>query len=172
MTHYITINGPRHSGRSTLARMLNHRLKGSMRMELHTPIKQLFCTGLGMEWERLDNDHMRSSLNGRSTIAAMKQLRLHLRGVYGPSVLGDWLCHRVLGMDPKPDIVIVDDVLYLDDLIPFESNTTVRIIRGDENNFVPLSNPMYTVINGSGMSYLEKRADQIVGGLNAKERND
>jgi len=165
MIQYILINGPPKSGRSTLAKLLQQRLNGSVQAELHAPLKHLFCSALAMKWDMVNNDRSRGMLNGRSSIDAIRQLRSHLKALYGPDVLAKWLEFRVLGIVPKPQIVIVDDLLFNEDRKAFLSNVVIRIIKGDENNFTPLSNPDYTVINGSSIEYLAKRADQIVGGL-------
>jgi hypothetical protein len=165
MTQYIVLNGPPRSGRSTLARLLQQRLKDSVQAEIHAPLKHLFCSALAMKWDAMGTDRPRAVLNGRSAIDALRQLRQHLRGVYGPDVLGKWLEFRILGMQPIPKIVIVDDVLFSEDLDVFAERVLIRIIRGNENNFTPISNPDYNVINGSDLEYLSRRADQIVGGL-------
>lgn len=165
MTQYILLNGPPRSGRSTLAKLLHDRIKDSVRAELHAPLKHLFCSALAMKWEAINNERSRAVLNGRSSIDALRQLRHHLRGLYGPDVLARWLEFRVLGVIPKPKVVIIDDLLFNEDLTVFTEHVLVRVIRGEEKSFVPISNPAYTVINGDDVSYLARRADQIVGGL-------
>lgn len=168
MTHYIVINGPPKSGRSTLARMLQKRLIGSKQAEIHLPLKHFFCSSLAMKWTVLANDKPKAILNGRNTLDALRQLRSHLHAIYGPDVLGRWLHFRILGQQPPPAIVIVDDILSPDDIQPLGDGVTlIRVIRGNENNFTPIANPVYTVINGSDLKYLSKRADQIVGTLSA-----
>jgi len=169
MTHYILINGPPKSGRSTLARLLQKRLIGSHQAELHAPLKHFFCAAMALKWSVLAIDKPRGILNGRSTIDSLRQLRNHLCGLYGPDVLGKWLHFRVLGMVPIPAIVIVDDVLSPDDVGVLSSDnrvTLIRIVRGGENNFTPVPSPHYVVINANDIRYLGHRADQITGTLN------
>ena len=74
MTQYIVLNGPPRSGRSTLAKLLHDRIKGSVRAELHAPLKHLFCSALAMKWEAINNDRSRAVLNGRSSVDALRQL--------------------------------------------------------------------------------------------------
>lgn len=169
MTHFIIINGPPRSGRSTLARLLQKRLIGSQQAELHASLKHFFCASLALKWSHLAMDKPRAVLNGRTTLDGLRQLRTHLRAVYGPDVLGRWLLFRVLGMMPVPKIVIVDDALFPEDVDVLRNGpvTLIRIIRGQqETGFVPISNPQYTVINASDIRYLGVRADQITGSLN------
>jgi len=118
-----------------------------------------------MKWEAINNDRSRAVLNGRSSVDALRQLRHHLKGLYGPDVLARWLEFRVLGIIPKPKIVIIDDLLFKEDLNVFTEHLLIRMIRGEEKSFVPIADPSYTVINGSDVEYLSRRADQIVGGL-------
>jgi len=165
MTLYILINGPPKSGRSTLARLLQQRLKDSVQAELHAPLKHLFCSALAMKWDAMGTDRPRSVLNGRSSIDAIRQLRHHVKGLYGPDILARWVEFRVIGMQPRPKIVIVDDILYNEDLHVFTDRVLIRIIRGGENNFTPISKPDYTVINADSLMYLGRRADQIIGSL-------
>ena len=165
MTQYILLNGPPRSGRSTLARLLQQRLKGSVQAEIHAPLKHLLCSALAMKWDAMGTDRPRAILNGRSAVDALRQLRNHLRGLYGPDVLGRWVEFRVLGMQPIPGIVIIDDVLFPEDAEVFTERILVRIMRGNENNFAPISKPDYNVINGGEVEYLARRADQIVGSL-------
>ena len=169
MTHYIAINGPPQSGRSTVAKLLQQRLRNSVTAGLNDPLKHMFCVGLGMQWEKLRGDNQRDVLNGRTTLDAIRQLRTHLRSLYGPDVLGRWLQFRTLGMMSKPDTVIMDDALYAEDVALFRPDVTlIRVIRGVEKNFTAISNPDYTVINANGLEYLAKRVDQIMGTMNAR----
>jgi hypothetical protein len=164
MTHYIAINGPPSSGRTTVAKLFQQRLRNSVIAELNGPLKQLFCTGLGMKWENMRGDNQRDVLNGRTTVDAIRQLRYHLRGLYGPDVLARWLKFRVLGMMPVPDVVIMDDALFAEDVASFRPDVTlIRMIKGEEKNFTPISSPDYTVINANDVTYLAKRVDQIMG---------
>jgi hypothetical protein len=172
MTHYIAINGPPQSGRTTVAKLFQQRLRNSVTAGLNDPLKHLFCTALNMQWEKLRGDNPRDMLNGRTTTDAIRQLRYHLRGLYGPDVLARWLQFRVLGMTPRPDIVIIDDALFAEDVALFRQDqlTLIRVIRGVEKNFTAISNPDYTVINANGVEYLAKRVDQIMGTMNAGPR--
>jgi hypothetical protein len=163
MTHYVAINGPPQSGRTTVAKLLQQRLRNSVLAELNAPLKQLFCTGLGMKWEAMRGDNQRDILNGRTATDGLRQLRIHLRSLYGPDVLARWLQFRVLGIRPVPDIVIMDDALFPEDVDMFPDKTLIRVIRGVEKNFTAISNPDYTVINANGVEYLTKRVDQIMG---------
>jgi len=71
-------------------------------------------------------------------------------------------------MVPIPKIVIIDDALFPEDVNVLRNGpvTLIRITKGQEKGFVPISNPDYNVINASDIRYLGVRADQIVGGIN------
>lgn len=171
MTHYIIINGPPKSGRSTLARLIQKRLIGSHQAEFHSPLKHFFCAALAAKWTTLASDRPRGVLNGRSAVDALRQLRVHLRALYGPDVLGKWLQFRVLGMNPIPKIVIVDDAVFPEDVevlrLSGDPISLVRMIRGQEDkDFTPISKPDYTVINANDIRYLGIQADRITGHIN------
>ena len=172
MTHYIVINGPPKSGRSTLARLIQKRLIGSHQAEFHSPLKHFFCAALAAKWNTLASDKPRGILNGRSAVDALRQLRVHLRALYGQDVLGRWLQFRVLGMNPIPKIVIVDDAVFPEDVevlrLGGDPVDLIRIIKGQEIDFTPIPNPEYTVINANDIRYLGIQADRITGSINHK----
>lgn len=172
MTMYIVVNGPPKSGRSTLARMIQKRILHSHQAEMHSPLKHFFCAALAAKWSSLANDKPRGILNGRNTVDALRQLRNHLRSLYGPDVLGKWLHFRVLGMKPIPQVVIVDDALFTEDVEALRDNRVhlIRITREGTGDFTPIPNPSYTVINAYDIRYLGKRADQIVGEIMSNAR--
>lgn len=160
MPHYIVINGAPHSGRTTLAKIISRELgESAIREEFNRPLKHFFSAGLGMPWEQIDTPIAKAILNGQRGVDALRQLRTHIRAVFGPDALARWLEHRVLGMRPLPRFVIIDDGLFAEDVGKLRTThggvTLVRIKRHNVANFTPIMNPDHEYENVDDYMQLE-----------------
>lgn len=163
---FILLNGPPKSGRSELASALYRRLPNSVATQFSFPLKDFFVAALAQPWDQLDSDTAKAVLNGRSGVDAIRQLRTHIRAVYGPDAFGRWLEHRVLGQAVKPNYVIVDDALFPDDIARLAAHKCVLVrVRRDlfDSNFTPLPNPDYTFINQyHGLGHVDRAAAEMI----------
>lgn len=162
---FILLNGPPNSGRSQLAVALYRRLPHSMTTQFSFPLRDFFCAALAQPWNQLDSETARAVLNGRSGLDAVRQLRTHIRAVYGPDAFGRWLEHRVLANVIKPWYVIVDDALFPDDVARLAAHkcVLVRVHRESHRDFTPLPNPDYTFINQHhGLGHVDRAAAEMI----------
>lgn len=166
---FILLNGPSKSGRSELAIALFRRLPNSVTTQFGFPLRDFFVAALAQPWSQLGSETARAVLNGRSGIDAVRQLRTHIRAVYGPDAFGRWLEHRVLGNAIKPEYVIVDDALFPEDVERLAAHKCVliRVQRptGAHRDFTPLPNPDYKFINDTyGLSNIDRAAAKMIDG--------
>lgn len=174
MTHYIFLNGPPRSGRTTIASMIFRAIAYRSRdprvvfQSLSFPLKDFFVAALAQPWGQLNDRTPRAVLNGMSGLDAYLKLRLHVRAVYGPSTLARWLEHRVLGLPEKPKVVIVDDLLFQDDYDFFSHHPRTLIHTGKSmSGFVwlhPADLPKIVVMERE--DYLKReQVETIVGSI-------
>jgi len=178
MPHYILLNGQDHEACRFAAVGLKRELKKLGHPVIHesfmSPVKYFLSYGLGTPWPQLNTHVAKGVLNGMSGIGAARAVHSHLRGAFGPDVLGRWLEYRVLGLKEQPYFVVIDDAKTAEDVsyiqrIQHAATYLVRVFGKEvKGAFVPLPNPG-TILDLRSLTSIN--AEKVVMRL-AKEIHD
>jgi hypothetical protein len=191
---YIILNGPSGTGKSTLIakglmwrfKMLNEAYaKGEMLEEGYegfkpleyqlrvvqdsfaNPLKHFIASTLGVPYAELKKNTMNAILNGYTPREFFIHLsEKYIKDRYGDDAFGRWLEHRILRLDPLPNLVIIDDGGFYEERSALGAYArVVRITRegktfeGDNRNF--LSDPHYVLDNSGTIDDLEPKLDDL-----------
>lgn len=169
---YIALNGAPETGKSTvIARGLMERFR-SFTFNVHgesfaNPLKMFIATSLGVKYNDLKKSTMMGILRGYTPREFVIDLGdNYIKGRYGDDIFGRWLVHRVLRIEPLPDIVIIDDLGYDSEYsVLGHSARLVRITRpgksfeGDSRSHI--DNPHYHLVNDGTLEELELKLDHL-----------
>lgn len=162
MIHYILLNGPKHSGKSTIARELSRDLNMIHENAPNTttidsfgaPFKHFIATALGAKYLDMDKERMMPELNGESVREFVVALAEgYIKSRYGKDAFGRWLNYRNLRFpDRLPRYVIVDDSRYIEDAEVLPNRSIIRVQRPgkhfeNEPNGQYLDLPNWTINN-------------------------
>lgn len=162
MTVFVALNGPPKCGKSTiqweLIRMFNEHCK-CIGDSFAAPMKHFIAVALGEKYKDLPKDSPLDILAGyspREFLIALSQE--HLKPRYGIDFFGRLLAHRALRYSPPPDLVVVDDCGFIEELNAIPSHVLVHIIRphtgfeGDSRSY--LADPHYILHNDATLDEL------------------
>lgn len=183
---YIVLNGASETGKSTLiASGLMYRFKLLNEQFLQesndpadysltvvqdsfaNPMKHFIATTLGVKYSDLKKNTMMAIIQGYTPREFLIHLSEHyIKERYGDDAFGRWLEHRVLRLDPLPDVVVIDDGGFPGELGALGySAKVIRVNRpgktfeGDSREYMP--DPHYTLDNDGTIEDLELKLDQL-----------
>ncbi len=161
-TRYIILNGPKTSGKSTIARELCAFFRNCGRDcsedSFAAPIKHYISTAIGAKYNDMPKDSPVSILGGRSIREFVIGVSDYMKEEYGPDIFGRLLVNRVLRRDPKPHFIVADSSNDQDELDAIPNAILVRVERpgyefGQDSRRY-LDNPEYTLRNNGTLNDL------------------
>ena len=133
---YIILNGPRSSGKTTIARELTRELaviegaNGVVQDSFAAPLRHFFAVAFGDKYLGMNKELSRSELQGRSIREAQMELEQSMKKKYGEDCFARWLVHRTLRRPERlPVYVIVDDGKCDAELGAFSNPFVVKVFK-------------------------------------------
>lgn len=183
---YIILNGASETGKSTLIasglmyrfKLLNEQfLRESndpndysldvVQDSFANPMKHFIATTLGVKYADLKKNTMMAVLQGYTPREFLIHLsEQYIKERYGDDAFGRWLEHRVLRLDPLPDVVVIDDGGFLAEraVLGFRAKV-VRVTRPEKtfegDSRIHLPDPDYTLVNDGTVDDLEPKLDDL-----------
>lgn len=178
---YIILNGASETGKSTLiARGLMWRfdeINNNVHEEKQlsvvqdsfaNPMKHFIATTLGVKYSELKKNTMMAVLQGYTPREFLIHLSEHyIKERYGDDAYGRWLEHRVLRLEPIPDLVIIDDGGFPAERAVLGSLARVVRVTRPEKTFegdsrMHLPDPDFILVNDGTVEGLEHKLDDLV----------
>jgi hypothetical protein len=169
--HFVILNGPPYSGKSTVARELSRYL--SMRHvdnsidSFAAPLRHFIAVAIGQQYATMAKDVPRAELSGYSVREVLIDMSEHyLKQRYGESVFGRWLYHRVGRIQPTPAFVICEGSGFEDEVLALGKNTLiVRVERTghdfNEDSRKYLADPKYVLHNDNSLDNLWSEVQKL-----------
>ena len=169
--HFVILNGPPYSGKSTIARELSQYLDRrhvpSSMDSFAAPMKHFVAVALGQQYGVMAKDAPRAELAGYSVREFLIDLSEHyIKPRYGDGAYGRWLYHRAGRINPSPNFVICDDSGFEDEMNALGKNVIlVRIERAghtfknDSRSY--LDNPKYTFNNDGTLDTMMEKVQHL-----------
>jgi hypothetical protein len=148
---YIVLNGPKLSGKSTVARWLtkalsiSDELQTAIQDEPAAPMKHFVATLLGEKYSQMNKDKPRAELQGRSVREFIIDMsETYFKPLYGDDFFGRMLVYRSLRkLNPKPDYVVLESSQNGAEIYAIPTRFVVRLVRngtsfeGDGRDYLP-----------------------------------
>lgn len=139
-THFIILNGPPGSGKSTIARELARKLAapftpehrvGIVQDSFAAPMKHFIATALGERYNDMIKDRTYPELNGATVREFLIDMAENfIRQRYGQDIFGRWLYHRAMRWPArKPIYCIVDDGGFEPEVMTLPNHYIVHVHR-------------------------------------------
>jgi hypothetical protein len=156
---YLIINGPPRSGKTHVARELTALFTAAgltvAQDSFAAPMKHFIAVALGEKYQQMQKDEPRQIFLGTSVRSFLIDLsENYMKVKYGIDIFGRLLVHRSNRLDPKPDILIVDDAGF---------DEEVEALGEGKYVLVKLSRPDHT-FKGDSRSYINGFHYQINNG--------
>lgn len=162
---YIVIDGPRASGKSTIAKELTRALPRAIQDSFRAPLKHFMATGLGEKIDRIPKNSPVAPLGGVSISWLTSRLYDAMRDHCGDDVFGRLLVNRALRMHPLPRFVVCDDVGACEvDALP---NVFVVRVAGKGNHDFLIGHD-FTLHNDGDMAQLWSEVHRLADVLKEK----
>lgn len=168
-THYVILNGPGYSGKSTVAQELCRFFRtvsvDAYEDSFAAPIKHYIATAIGERYQNMPKDTPVAILSGRSIREFIIRQSDYMKEEYGEDIFGRLLVNRTLRKNPKPAFVISDSSNDGAELDAIPNAVLVRIERdgyefkNDSRQSLP--NPQYTLKNNGNLGDLWVRVEKL-----------
>lgn len=167
---YVLLNGPKYSGKTTMAATLCQQLRlhysNIHQDSFAAPMKHFIATALSAKYSEIKKDVPVAELSGYSVREFLIDLsEQYMKVRYGEDIFGRLFHYRCLRINPLPRFVISDDCGFDVERDALPRSVTVRIERpghdfsGDSRNY--LSNPDYTIVNDGTLNDLQTKMSQL-----------
>lgn len=162
-TKYIILNGPAHSGKSTIARELCSFFRtvkiDAFEDSFAAPIKHYIATAIGEKYSNMPKDSPVAILAGKSIRDFVINQSDYMKQEYGDDIYGRLLVNRTLRRNPKPYFVVADSSNDADELDALRDDAILIRIERAGYNFKRdsrqyLDRPLYTLKNNGNLADL------------------